>query len=363
VNVVGEIGWPDGTPQALRDPNCVMQDRRLDVYVCARRDTTLNPGTPEERTWDLPVVYRISGLTTGSAVLEDIIWHPFDDASRQFNRFRNPREFEGFNPLTPEPDDRITDEDASFTGVAVLQDNSVYVTRSGPLNRAGDPDEGGQGLPTGVNPFNSILLYSSEGVNTGRLSLTAFDAFLPSLLSSVYPSDIISYFQPPQESGLPPNRDFFVAQAPPPGAEVPAPRYGVLSIRVVETSDGIDYRVDTERLAAASDPERGDGFLYEEDQFVRPTDLARAGDETGYLFVVDAGTDSLYVFNAAGVEGVAPPPGSDATTPLIVSFGGEGGGPLAFRDPQGVAYFDRIVYVADTGNNRIARYRLNTDFE
>jgi len=31
--------------------------------------------------------------------------------------------------------------------------------------------------------------------------------------------------------------------------------------------------------------------------------------------------------------------------------------------PMGVATFQRIVYVADSGNNRISRYRLNTDFE
>ncbi|MBT4052166.1 MAG: hypothetical protein HOE73_03650, partial [Bacteroidetes Order II. Incertae sedis bacterium] len=36
---------------------------------------------------------------------------------------------------------------------------------------------------------------------------------------------------------------------------------------------------------------------------------------------------------------------------------------LQFREPQGVAYFQRIVYVADSGNNRIGRFRLNTDFE
>ncbi|MDZ4698359.1 MAG: hypothetical protein SH809_01530 [Rhodothermales bacterium] len=38
-------------------------------------------------------------------------------------------------------------------------------------------------------------------------------------------------------------------------------------------------------------------------------------------------------------------------------------GALQFRNPNGVAYFDRVVYVADTGNNRISRFKLNTDFE
>ena len=91
--------------------------------------------------------------------------------------------------------------------------------------------------------------------------------------------------------------------------------------------------------------------------------LAVAADETGYLFATDEETDSLYVFNRNGVEGVAPPPSSGSLRPVRVSFGGTGSGPLSFDDPQGVAYFERIVYVADSGNDRIARFRLNTDFE
>ena len=79
--------------------------------------------------------------------------------------------------------------------------------------------------------------------------------------------------------------------------------------------------------------------------------------------MLDAGKDSLFVFNQAGVEGVAPPPGAESSRPVRVSFGGTGAGPLQFSNPQGVAYYQRIVYVADTGNNRISRYRLNTDFE
>ena len=58
-----------------------------------------------------------------------------------------------------------------------------------------------------------------------------------------------------------------------------------------------------------------------------------------------------------------PPTSDGGTRPVPVSFGGTGSAALQFREPQGVAYFDRIVYVADTGNNRISRFRLNTDFE
>ena len=137
----------------------------------------------------------------------------------------------------------------------------------------------------------------------------------------------------------------------------------MLSVQVVETSDGIEYRVDSQRLGAASNPDAGDGALFEAGQFEQVSALGYAADQTGYLFVLDAGKDSLFVFNQAGIEGVAPPPGADSSLPVRVSFGGTGGGPLQFSNPQGVAYYDRIVYVADTGNNRISRFRLNTDFE
>ncbi|MFY8132806.1 MAG: hypothetical protein ACOVOL_06180, partial [Bacteroidia bacterium] len=38
-------------------------------------------------------------------------------------------------------------------------------------------------------------------------------------------------------------------------------------------------------------------------------------------------------------------------------------GPAQFRNPEGVAYFKRVLYVADTGNGRIVRFKLSTDLE
>jgi len=344
LNFIGQTGG-----QELRNTGCVMQDRRLDVYVCARRDTTI-----AGRTWDLAVVYRFTGVTTGTPALADIIWHVFDDRTRMFNvTYRNPREFTS----------TISDENAEFTGVGVLYDNSVYITRRGPLNRRGAPPAG-DNRPASVDPDNSILIFTKDGENTGRVNMRADDHSVPSLRSTVYPSDIITYFAPPQATGASPRLDFFVAQAPPTDAPVPQPAFSVLAINAVITSEGLDYRQDASRVSVVGDTTRGDGFLYEENKFLRVSDLARAGDGSGYLFVLDAGKDSLFVFNDAGIEGVAPPPGAeDRTKPFVVSFGGTGAGPIQFNNPQGVAYFNRVVYVADTGNNRIARYRLNTDFE
>lgn len=332
----------------LRDITAVVQDRRFDVYIAARRDTTVagadcpSPGGPER--CDLAVVYRIRGLTTGTPRVVDILWHPFDDGSRRLTRFELPDTYPG----------GTSDEDAVFTGVAPLADNSVYITRSGPVNTTAT------GRPSQTfSPFNAFLQYTASGEYVQYIRALSPDR--PSLLSAYYPSDVLAFVGPPQRASIPLDENFLIAQAPPMGQ--PRPTYGVVSVQVVETTDGIEYRVDSGRLSAAGNPDAGDGALFEADQFERLSSLAYAADQTGYIFALDAGKDSLFIFNQAGIEGVAPPPGAGSTRPVRVSFGGSGSSPLEFSEPQGVAYYNRIVYVADTGNNRISRFRLNTDFE
>ncbi len=315
----------------------VTQDRRLHLYVTARRDTMLNG-----RLWNLPVVLHYAGVSTGAPSLVDILWHPFDDDSRKFNR--------------PDPID--TDEEVAFTGVGVLPNNNIYVARRGPVNDR----------TSVILPHNTILEFTTEGINTQ--AIVALNPTRESLRSAINPADVITFVQPPQRDAFPDEKHFVIAQSPYANGQTPANpgegtplRFSVLSIRAVVTPDGIEYRPDTEKLQVTDNPDRGDGFLYDEFKFLNPTDLMFAADGTNYLFVTDAGKDSLFVFTSQGVEGVAPPPGSRSTKPVVVSFGGTGDGARQFRNPQGVGYFERIVYVADTGNNRISRFRLNTDFE
>lgn len=66
-------------------------------------------------------------------------------------------------------------------------------------------------------------------------------------------------------------------------------------------------------------------------------------DNDGNIFIADAGKDSVYKFSVFGEE--------------LQSFGG----PSIFKSPYAVAFFDRTLYVADTGNNRILRFILSTD--
>ncbi|MBL4710361.1 MAG: hypothetical protein JKY48_18175, partial [Flavobacteriales bacterium] len=64
-----------------------------------------------------------------------------------------------------------------------------------------------------------------------------------------------------------------------------------------------------------------------------------------------------------GLEGVEPPPASGQTKYIKTSFGGKGIGASQFNNPSSVAYRNEIVYVADTDNGRVLRFKLTTDIE
>lgn len=337
LHILDSSGRPAGFVAIPGGGTSVTQDRRLHVYVTARQDTLING-----RTWSLPVVYRFDELNSGTPRLANTIWHPFDDDSRKFTR--------------PDPID--TDEEVSFTGVGILFNNDIYVSRRGPVNTRGSI----------ILPHNTIMQFTPDGVNTK--SLVALHSTRPSLRSTVFPADIITFVHPPQQSAFEPTLHFIVAQSAAlkdvaSGDPVPDPplRFPVLSIRAVLTSDGIEFQTDTPKLVITGNPDAGDGFLYDDFKYTNPTDLTFAADGTNYIFVLDGGSDSLFVFTNRGIEGVAPPVGANSAKPVIVSFGGTGDGSTQFRSPLGVGYAREIVYVADTGNNRISRFKLNTDFE
>ncbi|MBV6477783.1 MAG: hypothetical protein HGGPFJEG_00527 [Ignavibacteria bacterium] len=71
-------------------------------------------------------------------------------------------------------------------------------------------------------------------------------------------------------------------------------------------------------------------------------------DNNKNVYVVDNTYDSLYKFSSAGKF-------------KNESFGGTGSGENQLRGPRGVSFFDKVLYIADTGNNRIVRYKLSTD--
>ncbi|MFQ6031278.1 MAG: hypothetical protein ACE5K2_00025 [Candidatus Zixiibacteriota bacterium] len=92
-------------------------------------------------------------------------------------------------------------------------------------------------------------------------------------------------------------------------------------------------------------PRNDSSHIYFQDTFGQAEDVAV--DEFGNIFVVDSEKNSVLKFSGNGVQ--------------ILSFGTFGTGEKQFQNPKGIAYANKIVYVADTGNNRILRFTLSTD--
>ena len=333
----------------LRGAVAVTQDRLLNVYVAARVDTVISglPAPRNEITWDLPAVIKIRNANgAGPVEIVQKLVHPFSDNSRST-----------FSTQTFRLDRSRADNEelVEITGIAVLSNNNIYVSRRGPRNVTGQA----------MAADNTVLIYTenrdSQGNRLGTMRNTAqiraLNPNVPSLLSGIDMTNISSFIGPPQRENMSTNISFLVAQ----GNEDRDIPYRVLWVNAVQTPDGLEYRSNPTLLAR--DTSRAESFMYDVNKFKNPTGIAFSADARAHIFVVDAATDSLYMFQSNGFEGVTPPAGSAATKAINVSFGGTGNGPREFNNPSGVAYFRQVVYVADKGNNRIARYKLNTDFE
>ena len=300
-------------------------------------------GDTRPLVWNLPAVFKFRDINKGSPVVIDTIIHPFDDISRPTASAQRGRLVK---------DSPNNHELVEFTDVTTLHDNTLYITRRGPQNITG----------RGIAADNIVMEFQQDpdrgpGKMRNNRLLRALSPNTPSLMSAVGPSAITGLAGPPQRETITQDRSFIIAQASS-DASIP---FRVLWINAELTPDGLQFSPRSELLAR--DTTEADKFLYDQFRFTDPSGLAFSADDRNHIFVTDAATDSLYLFQARGVEGVNPPPGSQFTKAQSVSFGGTGGGDRQFRNPSGVAYFNRIVYVADTGNNRITRHRLNTDFE
>ncbi len=98
-------------------------------------------------------------------------------------------------------------------------------------------------------------------------------------------------------------------------------------------------------FAMKLDPSTSPTAIFAQDKFDKPEDVTL--DEQNNVFVIDAGLHRLFKFNSSGAE--------------LHSFGELGSGEKQFNCPRGIAYFDKTIYVADTGNNRILKFKLSTD--
>lgn len=299
----------------------ITQDRRLDIIALGRMDTTIN-----NSPLNLATIYRLDLNKTGDYGLNN---------ARITNKVVHP-----FYVKSGTPNQR--DVEVSFTGITILGNNQYYVARNGNANSSnqfGGPDD-------------AILRFQEDDGFISPISVKNTLGITNSFFRK--PQGISSKAVPPQTLSVNSTGDFLFTSIDPNNL------LKVQLIQRIETDGGAEFVVQN---LISGDTSRADGFLYEPGRFTQPVDVAIAGDGTGYLFVVDSETDSLYQFNGLGLEGVNPPPGSRSSRNVLVSFGGTGDGLSQFREPGGVAYLDRIVYVADTGNGRVLRFKLTTDFD
>jgi len=209
-----------------------------------------------------------------------------------------------------------SDSTRRYSGIASLTNNQYYVCRNGPKNET-----------TRIDRDIAILLFSQD------------DLLLSPMTTSFSPdgTGLLSLSNLTAVATLPTGRtvDFVFCQ----------------------TGDRALFKVQWIRLVAEGQTTNllskfypsvdGNIDFLKLNRFARPAGVTI--DPAGNLFVVDAAKDSLYRFSTRGIE--------------RYSFGGTGSGERQFREPHGVAYFDKTLFVADRGNNRIVRYKLSTDLQ
>ena len=268
-----------GSSAPIGRPKAISQDHRLDLLVCGEFDTTIG-GTAAT----FGAIYRIHMVNAGHNI-----------AAARVERVY-------FDPLNP---------DRRFTGIAVMEDNTYYVTRTGPSNTSL------------VDPDDAVMLFGTDDRPRPRVEWPGLSVDGTGLATITRPTSITTFSRP--------TSDFIFTQE------------GEKSLFraqwITQRTSG-----DVTQWESFYTPARdGDLDFLRVSLFDRPEDVTV--DEAGNIYVIDAGLDSLFKFNNSGF--------------ISQAFGG----PEEFLRPEGVAFFDRTLYIADTGNNRVLRYVLSTELD
>jgi DNA-binding beta-propeller fold protein YncE len=199
-----------------------------------------------------------------------------------------------------------------YTGIAVLQGNSYLISRTGPSNASRfDPDD-------------AVILMNPQDTVMSRLSSLVPEG------NALYSIGSISSLSVSADR----SQDFLFTQI------APNMQYKVQWLSYVSA----DVTGWFQKFNPA-DPSNSGNDLISVGRFNKPEDITY--DSFGNVYVIDAGKDSVLKFTSNGKE--------------MHSFGGTGSGKSQFSSPSGIAWFNKTLYVADTKNNRICRFRLSTD--
>ena len=299
----------------------VVQDRKLNLLAIGTKDTIINGAD-----YTFSCIYRINlqgsfGYGLNNASITNEIIHPF--------YFKN----------TFSASDLVV----KFQDIAIVGESDYYVSRTGNSNNAnqfGGPD-------------NAVLLFNNTDTYVTPVSVTTRGGVFRDFFKTPY--GMASYAQPPQISASM-SRNFVFTSMDQSADNL----YKVRVMNYNETDYGLEYNPDD---IVPLDVELAEGSIHDAGKFTDPVDVTLSGDGTGYVFVVDQAKDSLYQFTSNGLEGIKPPPGSGLKKYVKVSFGGTGIELTQFKNPRAVAYLNEIVYVADSGNGRVLRFKLTSDFD
>lgn len=304
----------------LEGVQSIAQDRKLDLLAIGTTDRKVGGNINK-----VTCIYRIDLHGDGNnygleyARIVDTIAHPLYFKST----------FSG------------SDNQVKFNKIAVLADNRFYVTRTGIDNnqqKVGGPDD-------------AILLFDEDGTYLTPIIVNTPNGFFRDYFKK--PTGISSFIQPPQISAGGPDHFVFTSLSENTSIKVQVIDY-------IESDFGASYEP---RILLDVDSSVADGNLNTPERFSSPVSTLVTGDGTNFIFVLDQDKDSLFQFTVSGIEGVKPPVGSATSKYQMASFGGLGDGLKQFNAPSAMAYKNKILWICDTGNGRILRFKLTTDFQ
>lgn len=303
VNLAGTIL---GFSQYVMRPVAITEDRRFNLIVACEYDTTVNGSVITVAAIAKIRLFNYSDSIWAAPV--EIVYH--ESPQEQISR-------DGAGNLI---------SGREYTGVAVLPDNSYYVTRSGNNNTSS------------VDPDNLVLHFNEKDIQYSSDYIDLVPSLVPTGTGFVAINQIssITTFNTKQYGS-----DFILTQTDPANA---------FKVKWITFNPGSELFAPSWNSKFSLDPTTyPSGKLPDILSGVFKTPQAVMVDDRSNIYVINSSLDSLMKFNLTG-------------NLLHESFGPSKSG-NALLHPSGITYFNKIIYISDTGHNRILRYELSTDLK
>jgi hypothetical protein len=291
-----------GYSQYVKRPVAVTEDRRFNLIIACDYDTTVGGNSVT-----VAAIAKIRLFNYGhdiAAAPVEIVYH--ESLQHQITR-------DGAGNLI---------SGREYTGVAVLPDNSYYVTRSGNNNTSP------------VDPDNMVLHFDKNDHEYSSDYIDLVPSLVPTGTGFVAINQIsnITTFNTKQYGS-----DFILTQIDPANA---------FKVKWITFNPGSELFAPSWDSKFNLDPTNLPDIL--SNIFVTPR--AVMVDDRSNIYIIDSSLDSLMKFDLTGKL-------------LHESFGPSTRNVPSLLHPSGITYFNKIVYISDTGHNRILRFELSTDLK